>query len=500
MSTGQLAPLVGLRWRMVRARRARWGFVLLAATLPVLCGAAVVVGLLLPRDRLLDVTILAPTAYLSVALLALIAPLFAGGGNELFPAEQLTAFPVRARTYWAASLVLAPLNLAWSVQLVMLLGLTAYLAGPVPSLPLALFAALAFLALVTVAGQALGWGIVGVRQGTVGRRVIWVLGAGALAAAAIVTITGNVTDVLDRSPLLTVVQGGLAAGRGDQAEWSVTVGLLVLLAVSAERAGRRVVAWTLRRPADARGSVDTRTVRRRGPVRTARSELLAVDRASVRRSPSLRRGLLVLGVLPGAAAAAAGLEWPSLVLLPGLVCAGAGLLFGVNAFCLDGSGALWLASLPRQATLAFWCKTQVVAETCLAAVATTLAAGALRAGRAPTATEATAVVACATVVLLRVVATAMELSVTRPYRADLRGLRDTPAPPGVMAAYSARLAFSTTLVAVFFAALAEVASWPWPLACALPFGLLSARRLVRAARLWEEPAVRGRLVAVVAAG
>ena len=70
VSTAQLAPLLALRWQMVRSRRSRRGFALLAAAVPVLCVAAVVVGLLAPRDRSLDFTLLAPTAYLSVALLA----------------------------------------------------------------------------------------------------------------------------------------------------------------------------------------------------------------------------------------------------------------------------------------------------------------------------------------------------------------------------------------------------------------------------------------------
>ena len=106
----------------------------------------------------------------------------------------------------------------------------------------------------------------------------------------------------------------------------------------------------------------------------------------------------------------------------------------------------------------------MVAETCALAVVITVAAGSLRAERAPTAGEAAALASCAVVVVLRVVATCMELSVTRPFRADLLGPRDTPAPPGVMAAYSARLAVSTTLVAVLFSTLAEVG----PLAVAGP--------------------------------
>jgi hypothetical protein len=228
--------------------------------------------------------------------------------------------------------------------------------------------------------------------------------------------------------------------------------------------------------------------------------VLATDRASVWRSASLRRGLLVLAVLPGLVAAAAGLDWPSLVLLPGLVAAGAGLLFGVNAFCLDGPGSVWLASLPRHARTAFWCKAQVVAEVCVLAMTLTLAAGSLRTGRLPTSGEAAAVAACSVVVLLRVVATCMTLSVTRPHRADLRGPRDTPAPPGVMAAYSARLAVSTTLLAVLFSGLAEFAPWHWSVLVAVPIALLSLRRLVSAGELWRQPTVRSRVVSAVTSG
>ena len=218
------------------------------------------------------------------------------------------------------------------------------------------------------------------------------------------------------------------------------------------------------------------------------------------RSTSLRRGLVVLAVLPGAVAATAGLEWSSLVLLPGLVAAGAGLLFGVNAFCLDGPGAVWRGSLPGRPGTVFWAKAQVVAETCLVAVALTMVAGTVRADRPPTAAEVAALGACAAVVLVRVVALCMELSVRHPHRGDLRGPRDTPAPPGVMAVYSARLAVSTTLVAVLFSALAETGSWRWPVALAVPFLLLSARRLVRTAATWDDELVRARVVSVVGRG
>lgn len=208
----------------------------------------------------------------------------------------------------------------------------------------------------------------------------------------------------------------------------------------------------------------------------------------------------MLAILPGLVATAAGLDWASLILLPALVAAGAGLLFGVNVFCLDGSGAVWLASSPGDPPTAFWCKAQVVAEACLVAIAVTLAAGSLRADRVPTAAEAVAILACAGTTLLRVLATCMDLSVTRPHRADLRGPRDTPAPPGAMAAYSVRLAVTATLTGMFFSALSGLADWRWAAALALPLGLLSLRRLLSSARKWSDPAVRSRVVATVASG
>jgi hypothetical protein len=270
--------------------------------------------------------------------------------------------------------------------------------------------------------------------------------------------------------------------------------------VLAVLAGRRTCAWALRRPTGTSPGDPTGRVRRRRPAAGPFAEVRAVDRASVWRSPSLRRGLVVLGLLPGAIAAGAGLDWPSLVLLPGLVAAGAGLLFGVNAFCLDGSGALWLESLPRRPAAAYWSKVLVVAEVCVVATAVTVVAGALRTPRPPTPGELAALLACTGATSLRVVAVCMHLSVHRPHRADLRGPRDTPAPPGVMALYSARLAVSTTVLALVFAGLAEVAPWQWSVLLAAPVAALSLRRLAVVARQWEDVTVRTRVAGTVASG
>jgi hypothetical protein len=498
--SSQLRHLVSLRWRMVRSARTRRGFVALALLIPASSVAAVTAGLLAPQDRSFDLLLLAPSAYLSVALLAVIAPLVVGGGNELFPPEQLVAYPVSAHTQFTASVVLIPLNLAWSTQLVALLGLTSFVSGGGPQVALALAVCLAFVSMVTVTGQSLAWFVVGVRQRRGGRVATWAL-AGALAALGLgILLAGRTSAVLDSAPTTWVVLGAVEGATGDYRGWAVVVLTLLGATAVAFVLGRRACSWALRQPPRSFGDVESRPLPRRSAAGSMLREQLAVDRASVWRSPSLRRGLIVLGVLPGLVAAAAGLEWASLVLLPGLVAAGAGLLFGVNAFCLDGSGAMWLASLPSEPRVVFRAKAQVVAEVCCVAVALTVLAGSTRVGSWPTGTQAAALGSCALVTIARVVATCMHLSLTRPHRADLRNPRDTPAPPGVMAAYSLRLAASTTLLAVPFSVLAETEDWRLPLLVALPLLLLSARRLVASERAWRVPATRARVAIAVAAG
>src|SRR5690242_21799388 len=63
---------------------------------------------------------LAPAAFLGFAFLAVIAPLTANGGNEVFPPDQLFAFPILPMTQYLGGLALAPLNLVWVLQLLTL--------------------------------------------------------------------------------------------------------------------------------------------------------------------------------------------------------------------------------------------------------------------------------------------------------------------------------------------------------------------------------------------
>ena len=81
--------------------------------------------------------------------------------------------------------------------------------------------------------------------------------------------------------------------------------------------------------------------------------LIRTDRASVWRSVPMRRGMLVLAIGPGLVAVFGDLRWSQMTILPGLVASGGALLFGVNAWCLDGRGALWRENLPAAPTALF---------------------------------------------------------------------------------------------------------------------------------------------------
>jgi hypothetical protein len=101
---------------------------------------------------------------------------------------------------------------------------------------------------------------------------------------------------------------------------------------------------------------------------------------------------------------------------------------------------------------------------------------------------------------LWVTATCLKLSVNRPHRADLRGPRDTPAPPGSMAIYSARLATSTTLIGVAISLGAYTDAWQLPVLAGVPVALWAARSLIRTVKRYESAPIRARVVQTVASG
>jgi hypothetical protein len=176
------------------------------------------------------------------------------------------------------------------------------------------------------------------------------------------------------------------------------------------------------------------------------------------------------------------------------------LLFGVNAFCLDASGALWLASLPASPTSTFLVRAATVLEVGLVTVAIAAIAGILRAEGPARVSAVLATLCCAVSALIWVTATCMRLSVTRPHRAELRDPRDSPAPPGAMAVYSVRLAAGTTTIGMAFLLVARLNDPVPPLLLTLCIGLWSARSLMVSGRLWEDAAIRSRVITTVSAG
>jgi hypothetical protein len=301
--------------------------------------------------------------------------------------------------------------------------------------------------------------------------------------------------VLDQVPTLWVFAHILAGW-----SWTWAYGMACLLAAS-------FLAVVL-------GAVPAHLAARRMPRDEARMEtdqhaprpipgsmfalLLRIDRGSVWRSVPMRRGVLVLAVGPGLVALFGDLQWSQMTILPGLVASGGALLFGVNAWCLDGRGALWRENLPAPATALFDARAWILAEFLGVASLITIVVGALRAGL-PSATELAALLATLLVVTFQVVGAALRWSLKHPYPVDLRSARATPAPPAAMVGYSARLATCTTITGLVFSGCAHVPDWRLSVVVAIPCLIWSATRLVRTRRRWQDPVTRALVVSTVAA-
>jgi hypothetical protein len=338
---GQVAALIALRVAALRGpsrRRAAIG----AAVLPIAAVAAVATGALYPRDHVHDVRLLIPSAWLFFLLSAVIAAGTSGGGRQLLPRDQAAAFPVSPSADHLGAVLTAPLNVAWSVQALTLLGLTSWAIGPRPGVGLGLLLTLAWIVCCTVVAQGAGWLVELARTTTAGVWAVRLLAAGAGLVAAAVTVSGRVTNALDDAPTRGLVTAMVAAGTGtDIGAWLPHLAALLAVTAAGWVGGVRLAALLQRRPALVLARGESRRWRRRPLATTTLRANLRVDHAGVWRSAPLRRGIVALGVIPGAAAAASGLDWAMVTLLPGLVASGAGLLFGVNAFSLDGPGALW---------------------------------------------------------------------------------------------------------------------------------------------------------------
>jgi hypothetical protein len=495
-----VAALVGMRWHMVRSARARTGLALLLLALPVLSALSLASAQRLDPETADGLRLLAPTTFLAFAVLAVVAPLAAGGGNELFPSEQLVAFPISRTTSFLASLAVVPLNLVWATQLLVLFASTGLVATTARGALLGALTTLAYVLFVSVAGQVVAWAVVGVRQHRAGRVATWGLLAALLLGAALITRAGRWADLLDRSPTVKLLSAIAATDHGSYGRWAQRTGLVLLAGAVLLAAGGRVTGWALRQSAHSLGRTESRRHRMRPLRRSSLAQARATDRASVWRAAALRRGLLVLAAIPGAVAFLGTATYQQLALGPGLVASGAGLLFGVNAFCLDGTGAVWLASLPGGLARSGASKLLVTLECCLVAVGLATLGGFLRQSRAPTAVEVAALVGAFAANVMLVVAACARWSVRRPHRAELRGPRDTPAPPGTMAVYSLRLAVMSTVAGLLMSASAAAASWRTPAALSCLLVAPALLSLQRTARAWASDARRAAVVAAVASG
>jgi hypothetical protein len=497
-ASAQLRSLLRLRWTMVRSARVRVLLGLSGLLMLYLAVAVARSGDGIERAKLDTAVELAPVAFLGFAVLAVIAPLTAGGGNEVFPPDQLTPFPIRPRTQFLGGLALAPLNLVWVLQLLTLTAETAYVSRGGSGWRAA-STATGYVVCATVLGQALSWWVAGLRQTRNGRRLVTALAALGLVGSVLVIRLGLGHVIVDRTPTRTLVHA-VAARPDELTRWALTTGALLLLTVAGLWLGTSLCDWALRRPTDVTARVDLGPVRRRAPRTGRLAELVAVNRASAWRAPALRRGGLVLAILPGIGAAGAGVPWESLTILPGLVAAGAGLLFGVNAFALDGSGALWMASLPHPPRLVALAKVIVLAETVAAAVALAALAGGIRSPGGPTPTQLSAIVFSGLACTAVVVAVGLSCSVRRPHHALLRSPRDSIAPPGALALASLQLSAPAAFVGLLFSGAAQTGVVWLPPLLAVPVIALALASLQRSLATYDKPLPRARVVAVVSAG
>jgi hypothetical protein len=455
---------------------------------------ACTVPMALPDTRARDVLLVMPTAFAAFLLLNIVSGVASGGGRELLSRDQGVAFPVSPTTDHLGALLMAPLNIAWLLQAWVLLGCAAY-ALPAEAVPAALATILLWLVLATTTAQVVAWAMEAIRRRRNGRWLVRAI-VGAFAAwTAYLQLTDQLVSFLDGLPTVWLVA---RSTEGFGAAWSGGIAFELAVIAATVVAGAVPAHLAAKLPPRDEARVESGAYSVRRTPRTVIGSLVAVDRASVWRSVPMRRGITVLAVGPGIVAILGSMSWTNMTILPGLVASGGALLFGVNAWCLDGRGLLWRENLPALPQQVFAARAIVLAEFVLVASVVTLLMASLRAGR-PTPSELAAIAMLVLVVTVQVLAAAMRWSAQRPFPVDMRSARATPAPPVVMIGYSSRLALSTTFTGLFFSTLSRFPDWRLPLLFAVPLLAWSGYRLSRSARSWQDPADRSRVVMAVAA-
>lgn len=467
--------------------------------IPALAVVAGLAGGLLPAAGRDDARLLMPTAWLGFAVTAAVAA-GTSGSRTLLTRAQSVVFPVTAAAEHLGALLLAPLNVAWLTQTLALLALATWGFGGTPATTQAVLLALAWIVASTVVAQAVSTAVELARTSRSGLWLVRALVAAALAAAAVPVLAGRVTDVLDQLPTVPLIVAISAVWGGDSGPWLRMLALLAAATALAHLIGWWLTARLQRRSPRDQVRVESRRYRPRRDPAGELAAALRIDRAGVWRSAPLRRGLATLVAVPALAALAAGLDWPLVALLPGLVASGAGLLFGVNALCLDGPGAIWRESLPGAPRTVLLARLLVVTEVCFVAALIAAALGAARAPGRPSTGALLAVAGAVLATTAQVVGRCATWSVEQPYAASMRDARDQPAPPAAMAGYSARLAIGTTVTGLAFWLCARHDLAGTAVAIAVAVTALGLRRVLSALRRWDDHAWRNRVLGTVAAG
>ena len=464
------------------------GITLGAAVIPAFTPGAHEIG-----GKSFDINLLVPSAMAGILILNMSSAVASGGGRELISRDQASPYPISPTTDHLGALVLAPLNIAWMIQAWVLFGMVAY-STPLHLLVQTQVTMLLWLVFTTTAGQVAAWAMEAIRRGPFGIAITRILLVCLGLTAGGIQFSGNTADLLDQVPTLWIFERALA---GWSWRWAESVVVLLVASLVAVVLGAVPAHLAARRMPRDEARMETDQHEPRPMPSSVLGILVRTDRASVWRSVPMRRGMLVLAVGPGLVALFGDLQWAQMTILPGLVASGGALLFGVNAWCLDGRGALWRENLPTAPTVLFDARAWVLAEFLGVATLITVLVGALRAG-VPNPEELAALVATLIVVTLQVVGAALRWSLKNPYPVDLRSARATPAPPAAMVGYSARLALCTTVTGLIFSGCAHVPDWRLSLIIGMPCALWSATRLVRTRRRWEDPVTRARVVSIVA--
>lgn len=488
--------LLGFRLRLIRGRARKIAAIALTLLLLITIASAFLPALVpesrVPRN---DVRLLIPAFYVGFALLNAVASAAAGGGRELLSPQEALPHPISPATDFFGGLAIAPLNIAWLFQAWAILAAVAYSFPVGPRLIGVQVVTVLVLAVATILGLDAGWALEWLRR-ALGRWVARVVGAAALSLIAWVVVEHLEAAVIVR---LTVVRWVAIAqaefALGSVGPWLLTVFVLAVVASGLVLLGTLIAQSSATKMRADEVRLETALVRPRSNPASDFAGLMRLDRAGAWRSVSLRRGLILLGALPAGAALTGVVSWNQITLMPGLVCSGGALLYGVNMWCLDASGALWRESLPASPNLALWVRAVALAELFAFSSLPTIVAATLRSGL-PTSGEAAAALGATISAVAYVTSRCMRWSLAHPYAADLRSARATPAPPLAMVGYSLRLAIATALIGLLFGATAQFT----PAASLFAAVVITTASVVSglgSSRRWADPVQRSRVLSTV---